>query len=104
MITLLPVASLLIFGGDTLKDFAFAILVGVGCGAYSTIFIATPLLAVIKEREPEYEKRKDVGLVEKLDDDVSRSTPSRSPRRIQPARPRRPARSPAAPRSRRPAP
>ncbi len=69
-ITLLPVASLLIFGGDTLKDFAFAIFVGVASGAYSTIFIATPLLVVIKEREPEYEKRKDAGLVEKLDEDV----------------------------------
>ncbi len=68
-ITLLPVASLLVFGGDTLKDFAFAIFVGVASGAYSTIFIATPLLTVIKEREPEYEKRKDAGLVEKLDDD-----------------------------------
>ncbi|MBW3593591.1 MAG: protein translocase subunit SecD, partial [Actinobacteria bacterium] len=53
-ITLLPVASLLFFGGETLKDFAFAILVGVGSGAYSTIFIATPLLAVLKERDPEY--------------------------------------------------
>jgi SecD/SecF fusion protein len=66
-ITLLPVASLLFFGGETLKDFAFAILVGVGSGAYSTIFIATPLLAVLKERDPEYAKRKDAGLVEKLD-------------------------------------
>jgi SecD/SecF fusion protein len=68
-ITLLPVASLLIFGGDTLKDFAFAIFVGVASGAYSTIFIATPLLAVIKEREPEYARRKDAGLADKLDDD-----------------------------------
>ena len=66
-ITLLPVASLLFFGGETLKDFAFAILVGVGSGAYSTIFIATPFLAYLKEREPEYAKRKDAGLVEKLD-------------------------------------
>ena len=66
-ITLLPVASLLVFGGETLKDFAFAILVGVGSGAYSTIFIATPLLTMLKERDPEYAKRKDVGLVEKLE-------------------------------------
>ena len=58
-ITLLPVASLLVFGGDTLKDFAFALLVGIASGAYSTIFIATPLLVVLKEREPEYAKRKD---------------------------------------------
>jgi SecD/SecF fusion protein len=66
-ITLLPIASLLLFGGDTLKDFAFALLVGITSGAYSTIFIATPLLVVLKEREPEYAKRKEAGLREKLD-------------------------------------
>ena len=65
-ITLLPIASLLVFGGETLKDFAFAILVGVASGAYSTIFIATPLLVKLKEREPEYARRKDAGLVEKV--------------------------------------
>ncbi len=56
-ITLLPVASLLIFGGATLKDFAFALLVGIGSGAYSSIFIAAPLLTMWKEREPEYRRR-----------------------------------------------
>jgi SecD/SecF fusion protein len=66
-ITLLPVASLLVFGGDTLKDFAFALLVGIASGAYSTIFIATPLLVILKEREPEYAKRKSAGLQEKLE-------------------------------------
>jgi SecD/SecF fusion protein len=58
-ITLLPIISLLVFGGDTLKDFAFALLVGIGSGAYSSIFIAAPLLAVFKEREPEYARRRD---------------------------------------------
>jgi SecD/SecF fusion protein len=67
-ITLLPVSSLLVFGGDTLKDFAFALLVGIASGAYSTIFIATPLLVFLKEREPEFAKRKTAGLREKLDD------------------------------------
>jgi SecD/SecF fusion protein len=66
-ITLLPVTSLLLFGGDTLKDFAFALLVGILSGAYSTIFIATPLLVVLKEREPEFAKRKTAGLREKVD-------------------------------------
>ena len=66
-ITLLPIASLLLFGGDTLKDFAFALLVGITSGAYSTIFIAAPLLVVLKEREPEYAKRKEAGLREKID-------------------------------------
>jgi SecD/SecF fusion protein len=56
-ITLLPVASLLLFGGATLKDFAFALLIGIASGAYSSIFIAAPLLTVWKEREPEYARR-----------------------------------------------
>jgi SecD/SecF fusion protein len=58
-ITLLPVASLLFFGGETLKDFALALLIGIGSGAYSSIFIAAPLLTIWKEREPEYARRKD---------------------------------------------
>jgi SecD/SecF fusion protein len=58
-ITLLPIASLYIFGGETLKDFAFALLVGIGSGAYSSIFVAAPLLAMLKEREPEFERRRD---------------------------------------------
>jgi hypothetical protein len=56
-ITLLPVVSLLVFGGATLKDFAFALLIGIASGAYSSIFIAAPLLTVWKEREPEYARR-----------------------------------------------
>ncbi len=58
-ITLLPIVSLLGFGGDTLKDFAFALLVGIASGAYSSIFVAAPLVAVFKEREPEYRRRLD---------------------------------------------
>ncbi len=65
-ITLLPVASLFLFGGDTLQDFAFALLVGIVSGAYSTIFIATPILTILKEREPEYAYLKgQTGPVEK---------------------------------------
>ena len=56
--TLLPVASLLLFGGATLKDFAFALLVGVASGAYSSIFIASPVLTHWKEREPVYRARR----------------------------------------------
>jgi SecD/SecF fusion protein len=58
-ITLLPIASLYVLGGDTLKDFAFALLVGIGSGAYSSIFVAAPLLAMLKEREPEFARRRD---------------------------------------------
>jgi SecD/SecF fusion protein len=63
-ITLLPVGALFFFGGATLKDFAFALLVGVTSGAYSSIFIAAPLLTVWKEREPDYARRKDQDMPE----------------------------------------
>ena len=59
-ITLLPIISLLIFGGATLKDFAFALLVGITSGAYSSIFIAAPLLTIWKEREPDYARRREL--------------------------------------------
>ncbi len=52
--TLLPIITILVFGGETLKDFAFALLLGVFLGAYSSIFIASPLLALWKEKEPRY--------------------------------------------------
>ena len=57
-VVLMPVGSLLLFGGDTLKDFAFALLVGVLSGAYSSIFIATPVLVEWKEREQTYMRRR----------------------------------------------
>lgn len=57
-ITILPVLSLLVFGGDTLKDFALALLVGIVSGAYSTIFIATPALTIFMERQPEFASRR----------------------------------------------
>jgi preprotein translocase subunit SecF len=50
--TLLPIVALLLFGGETLKDFAFALAVGLTLGAYSSVFVASPLLALLKEREP----------------------------------------------------
>jgi SecD/SecF fusion protein len=56
LITLLPVLSLYFFGGDTLKTFALALIVGIASGAYSSIFIAAPLLTMWKEREPEYKR------------------------------------------------
>ena len=54
----LPILALLIFGGDTLKDFAFALLIGVLSGAYSSIFIANPVLVHWKEREQVYRNRR----------------------------------------------
>jgi SecD/SecF fusion protein len=55
--TLLPVLALLFFGGETLKDFAFALLVGIASGTYSSIFIASPVLTHWKERESVYKAR-----------------------------------------------
>jgi SecD/SecF fusion protein len=56
--TLLAVSSLLIFGGATLQDFAFAMLVGIASGTYSSIFIASPVLTAWKEREPGFIRRR----------------------------------------------
>jgi SecD/SecF fusion protein len=63
-ITLLPVGALFFFGGSTLQDFAFALLVGVTAGAYSSIFIAAPLVTIWKEREPDYARRKGQDITE----------------------------------------
>ena len=59
LVAVLPVASLLfvgtyLLGGLVLRDFALALFVGLIVGAYSSIFVATPVLAWLKEREPRY--------------------------------------------------
>ncbi len=56
--TLLPVLALLLFGGETLRDFAFALMIGIASGAYSSIFIASPVLTHWKEREAAYRARR----------------------------------------------
>src|SRR4051812_28666244 len=58
IIALLPVAAILfigslLLGAGTLKDLSLALFVGLASGTYSSIFIATPLLAQLKEREPQ---------------------------------------------------
>ncbi|MGH2968945.1 MAG: protein translocase subunit SecD, partial [Solirubrobacteraceae bacterium] len=55
--TLLPVLALYFFGGETLQDFAFALIVGTISGTYSSIFIAAPVLTHWKSREPVYRTR-----------------------------------------------
>lgn len=47
--TLLTVLALLIFGGTTIKDFTLTLLIGIGFGCYSSIFIASPLLVIFKK-------------------------------------------------------
>jgi SecD/SecF fusion protein len=53
------VTVLLIFGGSTLQDFAFAMMVGIFSGTYSSIFIASPVLNAWKEREPSFQRRRE---------------------------------------------
>ena len=57
--TLIPILALLLFGGSTLQDFAFALLIGVASGAYSSIFIASPVLTHWKERESGFRHRRE---------------------------------------------
>ncbi|MGB9378283.1 MAG: protein translocase subunit SecF, partial [Mycobacteriales bacterium] len=57
LVALLPVAGLLFVGAGllgvgTLKDLALVLFVGLASGAYSSLFLATPILADLKEREP----------------------------------------------------
>ncbi|MER7817094.1 protein translocase subunit SecF, partial [Streptomyces sp. NPDC096153] len=57
VVALLPVAGLLFIGGGflgagMLNDISLSLFVGLAAGAYSSIFIATPLVADLKEREP----------------------------------------------------
>lgn len=59
--TLLPIGSLLfigsyVLGAATLREFALALFIGVAAGTYSSIFVATPLLTMWKEQEPEWQR------------------------------------------------
>jgi SecD/SecF fusion protein len=56
--SILPVLALLLFGGETLQAFAFALLIGTISGTYSSVFIASPVLTAWKEREPVYRRRR----------------------------------------------
>lgn len=58
MTQIIPVLCLLLFGGETLRDFAFAMTFGLITSAYSSVFLASPLYAVWKEREPRYQALK----------------------------------------------
>jgi preprotein translocase subunit SecF len=59
LISLLPVAGLLFVGAGllgvgTIKDLALILFVGLAVGAYSSLFLATPIVVELKEREPQY--------------------------------------------------
>jgi preprotein translocase subunit SecF len=56
LVALMPILSILVIGAQvlgakTLEDFGLALFIGLASGAYSSIFIASPLLAMMKERE-----------------------------------------------------
>jgi preprotein translocase subunit SecF len=58
-VAILPILSVLVIGAfflgaTTLQDFGLALFIGLATGAYSSIFIASPILAMLKEREPRY--------------------------------------------------
>jgi preprotein translocase subunit SecF len=62
--SLLPVGCLLLIGAnllgaDTLQDLALALFVGMAVGTYSSIFVATPLMVWLKEKEPRYAELKE---------------------------------------------
>lgn len=101
--SLLPVAALLFIGAgflgaDTLKDLSLALFVGLLASTYSSIFVASPVLAALKEREPRYRsireklargvaRRADVGEAVLASGDVPEvATVSSAPAATQPGR------------------
>jgi SecD/SecF fusion protein len=60
--TLLPILGLFVFGGDTLRQFAIALIIGTASGTYSSVFIAGPVLTHWKEREPTWRRRRQAVL------------------------------------------
>lgn len=54
--SLIPVVAMLVFGGETLRDFALAMTVGLVCGCYSSYAIATPIYVMWKTHEPRFAK------------------------------------------------
>ena len=58
--TLLTLLAIFIFGGETLRGFMFAMIIGVVVGTYSSIFVATPLVYDSSKRERREEAQKEV--------------------------------------------
>jgi SecD/SecF fusion protein len=87
--TLLPVTALLFFGGETLKDFAFALMIGIASGAYSSIFIASPVLTHWKEREPAYRHRRQRIIRELAEVPAYATTAAGGPEDVEPVKARK---------------
>jgi preprotein translocase subunit SecF len=101
--TILPIISMLVvgsilLGAETLEEFALALLVGLTSGAYSSLFVAAPLVVFLKEREPKWaysgEEGSALAMAAATPDAGSKVTPR--PARKAAAQARRPA-APAAP-------
>ncbi len=60
LVVVLPILSLLLFGGATLKDFAFAMVVGIIAGTYSSIYVAAPLTEWIDSKMSSRSRTEDV--------------------------------------------
>lgn len=60
--TLLTLLAIFIFGGETLKNFALALIIGFALGAYSSIFIASTLLSLWRERTGQSQKLAPAGV------------------------------------------
>jgi preprotein translocase subunit SecF len=98
---LIPITSLLvigslILGATTLEEFGLALLIGLASGAYSSIFVASPLLVVYKEREPRYRdirRRVQARPAERpvvrdeIDGDDENNEPAAASTRVTPPRP-----------------
>jgi preprotein translocase subunit SecF len=87
-VAVLPVASLLfvgagLFGALALRDFALALFVGLLTGAYSSIFVATPLLAWWKEREPRNQALRERSAVQLARAEASAGSPAAAPETIE---------------------
>jgi preprotein translocase subunit SecF len=87
--SLLPILGLLLvgnylLGAETLKDLALALFVGVAAGAYSSIFIAPPIVAMWKEKEPRYAQLR--ARVERLAAQGGAERPERPERPARPVR------------------
>jgi preprotein translocase subunit SecF len=87
-VAVLPVASLLfvgsgLFGALALRDFALALFVGLITGAYSSIFVATPLLAWWKEREPRYRALRERSATQLARDEATVEAPAGEPEPVE---------------------
>ena len=87
LIALLPVAGLLfigagLLGAGTLKDLGLVLFVGMAAGAYSSIFLATPVVAALKEREPRFAALRSRVLAKRSSEEGRRGAPVGAPARV----------------------